>query len=209
MAVKTRKSVGRPLAFDRNRALDRAMRVFWRKGFEGASLHDLTRAMGIRPPSLYATFGNKQALFEAALGRYLTGPVAFMHDALQEPTAYEVAARILRQTAEFLTQGSSRCGCMVIQSALVGAEESKPIRRKLTKIRLRALDDLRRRFERAKSQGDLPKTANAADLARFVTTVFQGMTVQAINGATREELLRLAEMALQMWPRHRGILRHR
>ena len=201
MAVtKLPKRTGRPRGFNYDEALDRAMHVFWRKGFEGASLNDLTAAMGIQPASLYKAFGNKRALFEKALARYLAGPVAFVHDALNEPTAFAVADRILRRTAEFLTEGRSRSGCMTIQAALASSVESEPIRRKLIALRVKEQDALRRRFERAKSEGDLPNDADAADLARFVTAVFQGMTVQAINGASREDLLRLSDTALRIWP---------
>jgi AcrR family transcriptional regulator len=201
MVSKAPKRVGRPRAFNQDEALDRAMHVFWQKGFEGSSLNDLTTAMGIQPTSLYVAFGNKQALFEQALARYLAGPVAFMHGALEEPTAYAVAERILRQTAEFLAERRLRRGCMTIQAALVGGKEAEPVRRKLIVLRVKEQYALRRRFERAKSEGDLPKDVDAADLARFITAVFQGMTVQAINGATRKELLRLGAIALRAWPK--------
>jgi AcrR family transcriptional regulator len=202
MAVtKLPKRAGRPRGFNYDEALDRAMHVFWRKGFEGASLNDLTAAMGIQPASLYKAFGNKRTLFEKALTRYLAGPVAFVHDALDEPTAFAVADRILRRTAEFLTEGRSRRGCMTIQAALAGGVEGEPIRRKLIALRVKEQDALRRRFERAKSEGDLPNDADAADLARFVTAIYQGMTVQAINGASREDLLRLSDTALRIWPK--------
>ena len=177
------------------------MHVFWRKGFESASLNDLTAAMGIQPASLYQAFGNKRTLFEKALARYLAGPVAFMHDALNEPTAYAVADRILHRTAKFLTEGRSRNGCMTIQAALVGGVEGEPIRRKLIALRVKEQDALRRRFEQAKSEADLPSNSDAADLARFVTAIYQGMTVQAINGASYEDLLRLANTALRTWPK--------
>src|SRR3979490_2548354 len=118
---KSPKNSGRPRGFNQDEALDRAMHVFWQKGFEGASLSDLTTAMGIQPASLYKAFGNKQALFEKGLARNLAGPVAFVHNALNEPTAYAVAERILRQTAEFLTERRSRRGCMTIQAALAGS----------------------------------------------------------------------------------------
>jgi AcrR family transcriptional regulator len=200
-ASKLQKRTGRPRGFNYDEALDRAMHVFWRKGFEGASLNDLTAAMGLQPASLYNAFGNKRALFEKALARYLAGPVAFVHGALNEPTAFAVADHILRRTAEFLTEGRSRRGCMTIQAALAGGVEGKPVRRKLIDLRIKEQDALRRRFERAKSEGDLPNGADAADLARFVTALFQGMTVQAINGASREDLLRLSDAALRMWPK--------
>jgi AcrR family transcriptional regulator len=202
MAVtKLPKHTGRPRGFNYDKALDCAMHVFWRKGFEGASLHDLTSAMGIQPASLYQAFGNKRTLFEKALARYLAGPVAFIHDALNEPTAYAVANRLLRRTAEFLTEGRSRCGCMTIQAALTGGTEGAAVRRKLIALRVKEQDALRHRFERARSEGDLPRNANAADLARFVTALFQGMTVQAINGASRKDLLRLSDTALRTWPK--------
>src|SRR5580658_6953315 len=103
-ASKLQKRTGRPRGFNEDKAPDRAMHVFWRKGFEGASINDLTAAMGLQPASLYKAFGNKRALFEKALARYLAGPVAFVHDALSERTALAVAERILRRTAEFLTE---------------------------------------------------------------------------------------------------------
>jgi len=200
MEVKSSKRVGRPRSFNQDQALNRAMHVFWKKGYEGASLHDLTAAMGIQPASLYAAFGNKQAVFEQALTRYLAGPAAYMHAALEEPTAYAVAERTLCRTAELLAGRRGRHGCMTIQAALVGSEETEAIRRKLTRLRLREQNALRRRFERAKDEGDLPERADATGLADFITTVFQGMTVQAINGARRQELLRIAKTALRAWP---------
>jgi AcrR family transcriptional regulator len=197
------KPAGRPREFDMERALDRAMHVFWAKGYEGASLQDLTTAMGIRPASLYKAFGNKQALFEQALARYLSGPVAFIRAALGAPTAYAVAEKILRGAAEFLTETRVRRGCMTIQADLVGGAETVPVRKKLISLRVKGQDELRRRFEQAKASGDLPKEADAGDLARWVTVLFQGMTVQAINGASRKELLRLCDLALRAWPGRR------
>ncbi len=192
---------GRPRGFDPEQALDKAMHVFWEKGYEGASLHDLTEAMGIKPASLYKAFGNKQALFKQVLARYLAGPVAFIQGSLSEPTAYAVAERTLRDSAKFLADQHTRCGCMTIEGALVGGRESHPIREELIALRVRGQDALRQRFERAQEEGDLAKTADAGDLARFITAIFQGMTVQAINGASLEELLRLAETALRAWPK--------
>ena len=195
------RPVGRPRNFDEDQALDAAMRVFWKKGYEGASTSDLTAAMGIQPASLYHAFGNKQQLFERAVARYLAGPAAFMDEALDAPTAYEVADRILRGCAVFLTHRRAPRGCMTIQAAMTGGQKAASVRRHLTAVRLKAQDDLQARFERARREGDLPKDTHAADLARFVTTIFQGMTVQSVNGASRDELLRLADIALRAWPR--------
>jgi AcrR family transcriptional regulator len=199
--LKRNRLVGRPRGFDPEQALDQAMHVFWERGYEGASLHDLTAAMGIQPASLYKAFGNKQKLFEQALARYLAGPVAFIQGALGEPTAYTVAERTLRDSAKFLANQHTRYGCMTIQAAMVGGKESQTVREQLIALRLRGQEALRQRFERAQAEGDLAKTADAGDLARFVTAIFQGMTVQAINGANLKELLRLADTALRAWPR--------
>jgi hypothetical protein len=123
-----------------------------------------------------------------------------MREALDEPTAYAVAERILRQSAQFLAQKHARSGCMTIEGALAVGTEGAAVRRKLITLRVRAQTDLRARFERAKREGDLGADVDAADLARFISAVFQGMTVQAINGASREEMLGLADMALRAWP---------
>ena len=200
---------GRPRGFDPEQALNQAMHVFWEKGYEGASLNDLTEAMGIKPASLYKAFGNKHALFEQALERYLAGPVAFIRGSLSEPTAYAVAERTLRESAEFLANQRTRCGCMTIEGALVGGKEAQPVREELIALRVRGQEALRQRFERAQKEGDLAKTADASDLARFVTAIFQGMTVQAINGASLEELLRLAETAMRAWPKQKANSGHK
>src|SRR5882724_2242913 len=111
-------SVGRPRAFDIEKALDRAVDVFWRKGYEGTSLSDLTEAMGINRPSLYAAFGNKEDLFRKVLDRYSDGPAAYVREALNEPTAKAVAERLMRGAAEVLTNPRNPSGCLIVQGAL-------------------------------------------------------------------------------------------
>jgi AcrR family transcriptional regulator len=194
------RRVGRPLGFDKHEALIAAMRVFWEKGFEGASTNDLTTAMGIQPASLYKAFGNKEQLFQQALDCYLAGPVSFMRQALEEPTAYEVAEHVLHGSALFLSRRGHPRGCLTIQGAMVGGKEGASVRRNLASLRNRGQQALQKRFERAQRELDLPHGVNAPDLARFVTTIFQGMTVQAINGASRQELLRVAATALRCFP---------
>ncbi len=198
--LKSRPPLGRPRAFDPETALDRALQVFWRKGYEGASLADLTRAMRINRPSMYAAFGNKEALFLKALDRYAEGPVSFMRDALAEPTARAVAERLFRAAAELLTDKRHAPGCLMVQGALACSEAAEPIRRELISRRAAGECDLRKRFDRAKSEGDLPADSVPADLARYVVTVLHGMSVQAAGGAGREELQRVAELALRNWP---------
>jgi len=194
------KIVGRPRSFDEEKALDQAMRVFWEKGFEGASLSHLTKAMGIKPPSLYGAFGNKQELFRKALERYRARQVPFIYDALQEPTAYGVAERILRQSAIFLTRPGCPHGCLTIQTSLAASDEGAVIHDELITLRRDAQKALRRRFARAKQEGDLPEHSDPDSLARFITAVYQGMAIQRVNGASRKELLDLAQTSLRAWP---------
>ncbi len=191
---------GRPRTFDVDKALDFALKVFWRKGYEGTSLLDLTEAMGINRPSLYAAFGNKEELFRKALDRYAAGPAAHMREALDEPTARAVAERLLRKTADVLTDPRHPPGCLAVQGALSCGEAAESIRQELNSRRSAGEAALRERFERAKSEEDLPPGADPADLARYVTTVIQGMAVQAVGGASRDELRRVAETALRAWP---------
>jgi AcrR family transcriptional regulator len=191
---------GRPRSFDCDRALDLALQLFWRKGYEGTSLADLTEAIGINRPSLYAAFGNKEALFHKALDRYASGPAASLREALNELTARTVAERLLREAADLQTRPGHPPGCLAVHGALTCGEEAEPIRRALIAHRAAGETALRQRFERARSEGDLPPGADPADLARYVITVIQGMAVQAASGATREELGRVIEMALRAWP---------
>jgi AcrR family transcriptional regulator len=202
-AVKKRKegpTPGRPRAFDVDQALDRALQVFWQKGYEGASLADLTEAMGINRPSLYAAFGNKEALFRKVLDRYITGPAAYVSEALDEPTARGVIERLLGGAAASLTDPRNPRGCLVVHAALSCGEAADSIRRELITRRAGTEAALRRRFKRAKSEGDLPIHSDPADLARYIATLVQGMAVQAASGATRNELLRVVETVLRAWP---------
>ncbi len=180
--------------------LDRALRVFWRRGYEGATLPDLTAAMGINRPSLYAAFGSKEELFRKALDRYVEGPAAFVREALNEPTARAVAERLLGGTIDLVTDRRNPRGCLIVQGALACGETAESVRREVAARRVAGEVAVRQRFERARADGDLPAEADAADLARYVVTVMRGMAVQAAGGASREDLRRVAELALQAWP---------
>jgi AcrR family transcriptional regulator len=191
---------GRPREFDVEKALDRALEVFWRKGYEGASLPELTRAMGINRPSLYAAFGNKEALFRKVLDRYAEGPAAYVREALAEPTARAVAGRVLGGAVDLLTGPRGPRGCLLVHGALACGEAAEPVRRELASRRAAAEAAIRRRFERARAEGDLPADVCPADLARFLVTVLHGMAVEAAGGAGREQLRRVVELALRAWP---------
>jgi AcrR family transcriptional regulator len=157
--------------------------------------------MGISRPSLYAAFGNKEELFHRALERYVeTGPAAEYRAALAAPTARAVVERLLRRAAESLTDPCHPAGCLSVQGALSCSEAAQSIKNELSALRCTGEDELRARFERAKAEGDLSASSNPAALARFVATLLQGMSVQAAGGATREQLLDVAEMAIASWP---------
>ncbi|MGH9547662.1 MAG: TetR/AcrR family transcriptional regulator [Terriglobales bacterium] len=191
---------GRPRSFDVDRALDCALQLFWRKGYEGTSLSDLTQAMGINRPSLYAAFGDKEALFRRALDRYADGPAAYVREALDQPTARAVVEGLLRGAANLMTDSRHPAGCLNVQGALACNEVAEPIRRELISRRAAGEAALRRRLQRAKAEDDLPRGSNPSDLARYIATVVHGMAVQAAGGASRSELRRVIETALRAWP---------
>jgi len=197
---KANTRVGRPRAFDVDRALDRALQVFWKKGYEGASLSDLTKAMGINRPRLYAAFGDKEMLFRKALVRYVDGPGAYVREALEEPTARAVAERLMRGAVDLLTDPRNPPGCLMVQGALACGEAADPVRRELASRRAAGEVALRRRFKRAKAEGDLPPDSDPADLARYIATIIHGMAVQATGGASRAGLLRVVTITLRSWP---------
>ena len=195
-----RPQLGRPRTFDADRALDRALTVFWRNGYEGASLPALTKAMGINRPSLYAAFGNKEALFRKAVERYDRGPAGYTYKALKQPTAREVVEALLKGAIALLTKPQNPGGCLMVQGALACGENAKRVRQELAALRAAGVTAIRRRFQRAIDEGDLPARADASALARFVATVTHGLAVQAASGASRKELLRVKDMFLRTWP---------
>ncbi|MGP2436762.1 TetR/AcrR family transcriptional regulator [Streptomyces sp. JW3] len=191
---------GRPRGFDAEAALERAMRVFWEQGYEGASLTDLTGAMGITRTSMYAAFGNKEDLFRKALERYTEGPASYLARALREPTAREVATAFLTGSVRTTTHPDCPVGCLGVQASLAAGETGRTARDTLTAWRNEGTDRLRERFRRAVDEGDLPAAADPGTLARYLMTVANGIAVQATSGASREELQLVADMALRGWP---------
>lgn len=201
--METRKSQGvqgRPRTFDIDIALEQALLLFWRKGYLGASLTDLTEAMGINRPSLYAAFGNKETLFRKALDRYRDRHTAYYQNALEEPTAWRVIERMMQGAVDLVTNPGNPSSCLVTHSLLTFADPDDPLHQELAERR--AADELaiRDRFKRAISEGDLPPNTDPAALARFVLTVNAGLSVQAAGGASRTELLQVVQTALQAIP---------
>src|ERR1700728_5141593 len=147
--------MGRPRGFDTTAALDAAMRVFWEKGYEGATLTDLTDAMRINRSSMWAAFGNKEELFKKAFERYLGTYQVYIHEALAKPTIREVIESSLRGTVDFLATPGSRQGCLSVRGALAVGDEADPIKQWVIQLRKNGLSLARKRFEEARKSGDL------------------------------------------------------
>jgi AcrR family transcriptional regulator len=192
--------VGRPRTFDTDEALEKAMRVFWEHGYEGASLPDLTAAMGISRTSMYAAFGNKEELFRKALARYAGGPAAYGAEALAEPTAHRVATMFLRGAVRSSTLPGYPTGCLSLRAAVAGGEDGQAVRELLIAWRDETGAHLTERFHRARDEGDLPAGTDPAMLARYLMTIGNGIAVQAAGGAGRDVLQTIADAAIRSWP---------
>jgi AcrR family transcriptional regulator len=189
--------MGRPREFDAETALDQAMEVFWRHGYEGATIAQLTEAMGINPPSLYACFGNKEGLLKAALDRYTKLRGVWMDEVVAAPTARDVAERMLMGIADKQTDPANPPGCLLVQGGIACGSGSENVPFELAARRAQNEDQLRDRFVRAKAEGDLKPTSDPAALARYVSAVSVGMGVMASSGSDREALRQVASVAVQ------------
>ena len=204
MSMETAKTEsarpGRPRCFCEETALDAAMRVFWEKGYEGASLADITEAMGINRPSLYAAFGDKESLFIKAMARYAEGPPGYLSAALATPTARLVVEALVNGAVELLGNSANPRGCLSVNGALAAGHEAERIKSALVEWRKRGEAEIRKRLKRAQSEGDLPANLDAGDITRYIATILNGLGVQASNGASKAQMVRVAQMALQALP---------
>ena len=193
--------MGRHRQFDVEKALDAAMCVFWRKGYEGASYADLTEAAGVERPALYSAFGNKEALFRKVLERYYQRHLDYIPEAFLLPKSRDVVAHILYNAVELNTRYPEHTGCLGINGVLAGSDEAEAVRQALIDARAVGEEQLRTRLERALAEGDLPQTASPDALAIFVLAVLHGIAVQAKAGFSRDTLRAVADQALSTWPR--------
>ncbi len=191
---------GRPREFCVDRALTAALGVFWSKGYDGASLADLTEAMGITKPSLYAAFGNKEALFHKALDLYEAEKLEYTREALKQSTARGVAEHFMRGAIDAQTSSCDPKGCLGVISATACGAEATSIKAHVIQRRASSQAALVERFEQARRDGDLPAHVDAAGLTSYLYAILQGMAVQAGSGATRADLERVVETSLAMWP---------
>ena len=193
-------ALGRPRSFDLDEAVAIALGLFIAKGYEGTSTGELATAMGINPPSLYAAFGNKAALFDRAMERYAAAIAPVLTEALAEPTARGVAERFLRGSVDAVTNPGRPAGCLFVQGALRCSDDASPIRDELARRRAAAGPPLRDRLARARAEGDLPEGADPASLARYLCVVANGTALQAAGGLSRADLHDAVTVALRAWP---------
>lgn len=191
---------GRPREFCVDKALAAALGVFWSKGYEGASMSDLTEAMGITKPSLYAAFGNKEALFHKALELYESEKLEYMREALRQPTARGVAERLMRGAIAAQMSSCDPKGCLGVISATACGAEAASIKADVMQRRASSQAALVERFEQAKRDGDLPGDVDINGLTSYLYAIVQGMAVQAGSGASRADLERIVDTSLLMWP---------
>ena len=201
VAKKTMKAgngkTGRPISFDKEAALEAAMLLFWERGFEGTSMADLTKAMGLNPPSIYAAFGDKHALFQLAAKRYMEMRSEYAGKALEEPTLEKVVHALLDNTVSFLTTPGHPARCMTLSGAVGCSADATPAKNLMTEIRKQNEAVMRERFMKARKSGELPKNVNVDDYTRYLSTIIAGLSIQAANGSTKAELKRTAQMALR------------
>jgi AcrR family transcriptional regulator len=206
IAMKTqasteRRKTGRPLSFDREAALHQAMLLFWRHGYESTSLSDLTAAMGVTPPSIYAAFGDKRTLFLEAVARYTSGPVTAESIILNVANSRDAACGLLQGSAVWFTGSDTPPGCLLATAAISCSAAAQDVQLELTAIRDRIGACLMRKIAEDIAAERLPTDTDADALAGHVMAVIQGMSTLARDGASRDKLLRIAAVALAAWPR--------
>lgn len=188
------------MSFDREAALHAAMLLFWLHGYEATSLSALTAAMGISPPSLYAAFGDKKALFLEAVGRYLSGKGASEKFIADAPSAHAAAWGLLSAAALGYTQPGLPKGCLLASAAISASPAAAEVVGELAGIRRGIEARLRDKIFQAMQAGALPSDCDAEALAGHVMAVIQGLSTLARDGATREKLLRVAQASMRAWP---------
>ncbi len=191
---------GRPRSFDRAAALRRAMELFWTRGYEATSLSDLTAAMGISSPSLYAAFGCKEALFREAVALYgATEGVGALRLLDEAPTAQAAIEAMLRRSAQRFTRPGRPPGCLAVLGAINCSADNEAVQRHLAEWRAGVFKAIRRRFQRGVAEGELPARFDIEAAAAFYVTVQNGLSLQARDGASRQRLDAIVDCAMGAW----------
>lgn len=194
------KKAGRPLSFDRQIALEKAMLTFWKSGYETTSITDLTLAMGITAPSLYTAFGDKQKLFIEAVNLYAFGRGDGENFMDKADTAFDAAKLLLSASINIYTDPKTPAGCLMASSTATGSDNSIEVRHYVTSIRANMRDTLKVKIQKDIDEGQITSSTNALALANFIFAVIQGMSVLARDGLSRAELESLSDIALSSWP---------
>jgi AcrR family transcriptional regulator len=192
-----KRKTGRPIGFDKDAALEAAMLLFWQRGYEGTSMADLTQAMGLNPSSIYAAFGDKHALFQLAVKRYMEMRAQYAGKALEEPSLEKVVRALFDNTVAFLTTPGHPPTCMTLAGSVGCSLDASPARDIMTEIRKQNEVAMRERFLQARKSGELSKDVNVDDYTRYLSSILAGLSIQAANGSTKAELKRTANMALR------------
>jgi len=198
--LSPQKPRGRPRTFNKDEALRMALDLFRKKGFDNTSLEDLTTALNVNKPSLYAAFGNKEQLFIEVLNAYTSGPTAYFHAIFEEPTTRSLVKMLLVKSVEVLFYSESPYGCLVVMSTASEALQKVGIQQKLVAGLQQHQQQLIARFEQAKVSGELRQEVDSQRLALYVVTLHKGLSLQAINGSSKQDMLQLVEQVIELWP---------
>lgn len=195
-----KRTRGRPRKFDKNEALKIALDLFRKKGFDNTSLEDLTNALHVNKPSLYAAFGNKEQLFLEALEAYSSGSTSYMFEIFTENSTKEMVRKLLTESIEILFYTEKPNGCLFVMSTTSQSLGKVGIQQKLISSLQHHQQKLVERFEQARQSGELRNDINAERLALYIATIHKGLSLQAINGTSKQELLNLVDQVIEFWP---------
>ena len=192
---------GRPLSFDRDAALHKAMLLFWKHGYESTSLNDLTAALGVKPSSIYTVFGDKKRLFLEAVARYTSGSVTSESIIARAATARDAALGLLEASVQGFTGEETPKGCLLATSAISCSAGASDVQQELAAIRMRIEAQLKAKIVADMELGRIPADGDAEALAGYILAVIQGLSTLARDGASREKLLRMSETSMRAWPK--------
>jgi AcrR family transcriptional regulator len=193
----TQRKLGRPRGFDTDAALDNALKVFWKKGYEGATVVDLTKAMKLNMSSLYAAFGDKENLFRQIADQYAQTAAQLYERAMAKPTMYESLSALFSEIVDFLNRPGNPPGCLTIMGALASSSSARPVQQLLLQMRTKGQLRLQARCEQAQREGELAATFDCVAFSRYVATILWGLMVQGASGATKPQMKEIANIALQ------------
>lgn len=194
------KKAGRPLSFNRQKALEKAMLTFWQSGYETTSITDLTTAMGITAPSLYTAFGDKKKLFIEAVNLYAFGDGDSEDFIVNAETSYDAAQMLLKTSLLIFTDEKTPAGCLMTSSTATGSNASLEVRQYVSSIRANMREALSKRIERDITEKKLPDTVNATALSNYIFAVIQGMSILVRDAVSKFELQQVADIAMKSWP---------